>query len=383
MIMQTDSSTRDPGMPARNPRRHSKRRKVATALVSLALAWLAGEQTLRWLGLPADERVFYINKETENWDCYCSNPRNYFVERKSADGKSTIYCVDHSHDAPRVRALFTPENANAFKIVAVGDSFTWGLGVKAADNYPSLIGQFLQDRAGRPVAVSNHAQVGRMIAEIQVEMAQALAAGVPDLCVYGFVLNDPIDERDVREGFLGPTDKAAGMDNPDIDDGINIRTANLRKFRLESTGGWLRNHSRIADMAFRQWEWRQIQQHCLREYLELYDPAKNSKGLEATWEMLQAMHQLQAQAGKRFLVVIFPLFVDTDGNYPFAGIHQQLADGLRQRGIEFLDLLPAYRNYRCRDLWVHDVDRHPNELAHRVAAEAIVQHLLDTGIKGR
>jgi hypothetical protein len=40
-----------------------------------------------------------------------------------------------------------------------------------------------------------------------------------------------------------------------------------------------------------------------------------------------------------------------------------------------VDLLPAYRGRRPADLWAHPVDRHPNELAHRLAAAAIRDYL--------
>lgn len=98
-----------------------------------------------------------------------------------------------------------------------------------------------------------------------------------------------------------------------------------------------------------------------------------------TWAAIAEMRQLQAQSGKRFLVVIFPLFVDTDSNYPFADLHRIVAERLKAMNVDYLDLLPVYQKYRAKDLWVHPLDRHPNEIAHRIAADAISEFLVSKG----
>lgn len=367
--------------PAEDPsdRIHRKRGwpKALALLTSVVIGLVLAEGILAFVGLPSDDLVF-INKETEAWDCYCSNPRGYFVPRQSSDG-TTIYCVDHSDDPPRVIDLFDAQNANKFKILTIGDSFTWGLGVKVKDGFPYLLGEDLAEATGVPVAVSNHGQVGRMIAEIHQEMRQALTAGVPDVCVYGFVLNDPLDNTVGRVFPVAPLEKAPGMDSADVDDGINIRTANLKKLRIESTGSRIRRFSRVLDLALSQWEWYRIQQATLAYYRDLYDPAKNGDALRVTWRMIAEMNQLQRQTGKHFLVVIFPLFIDVDKDYPFEAIHRLVARQLQSAGIDVLDLLDVYRAYPSESLWVHPLDRHPNDVAHRIAARAIRDEILRRG----
>ena len=80
----------------------------------------------------------------------------------------------------------------------------------------------------------------------------------------------------------------------------------------------------------------------------------------------------QRLADKRFLVVVFPMFIDTDGDYPLRRCHEVVVQALKSRGVEVLDLLPIYGKTPPKELWVHPLDRHPNDLAHRMAAEAIV-----------
>jgi hypothetical protein len=48
-----------------------------------------------------------------------------------------------------------------------------------------------------------------------------------------------------------------------------------------------------------------------------------------------------------------------------------IAAFLDSAGIARHDLLPALRGRTDESLWVHPVDRHPNEIAHRLAAESL------------
>ena len=67
-----------------------------------------------------------------------------------------------------------------------------------------------------------------------------------------------------------------------------------------------------------------------------------------------------------------PLLVGLESAYPFDPVHRTLAGFCAGASIPFHDLLPAFRGRRTSELWVHEVDRHPNELAQAIAADALV-----------
>jgi lysophospholipase L1-like esterase len=373
------------GMARSRARRPASLRvKLLAMAVSLGLSLIVAELALAALGLPGEEELFRPGNETlakDNsiaWDCYCSNPRGYFVERKTADGR-TIYCVDHANEPPKDLDLRLPEFAQARKIVTVGDSFTWGLGVKTVDSWPYRLGPLLSEAGGRRTVVSNHAHVGRWIAEIYEEMRNALGRGQPDIVVYGYVLNDPFDLRAEAKPMVAPTKKDAAMDSGHVYDGINVRTSNMKRLRLESPLGGLRRYSRVLEMIARRMEWSAIEGATRRYYLDLHDPARNGAGMTKTWDTIATMDRLQKQQGKRFLVVIFPLFEKCDGDYPYRSCHERVREELSKRDIAVFDLLPTYSKTPTADLWVHELDRHPNEVAHRLAAEAIAAELKRLG----
>jgi hypothetical protein len=77
------------------------------------------------------------------------------------------------------------------------------------------------------------------------------------------------------------------------------------------------------------------------------------------------------------VVVIFPLFANPlDDAYPFRGIHEKVAAVARGAGARVVDLLPEYRNLSWELLVVNGAaDEHPNEIAHRIAAGAVLHEL--------
>ncbi len=80
----------------------------------------------------------------------------------------------------------------------------------------------------------------------------------------------------------------------------------------------------------------------------------------------------------RLLVVSWPLLVGLDAGYPFEPVHRTLAGFFAREGIRYQDLLPAFRGRRPADLWVHEVDRHPNERAQAIAADALLPVVRET-----
>lgn len=376
-MQDSERSERAAAKSPRERRTTSFRAKLALLFGAVVFAVFVCEIALRILGLPSEELTFLPKDGSVDWDCYCTNYRNYFIPKKLPNGQM-IYCVEHAAgEPPREASLVEARKNGAYSVLAIGDSFTYGLGVKVVDSWPYRLNQLLSKSRNEKVVVSNVAKVGRHVMEILEGQYVPFSEPPPDLCVYGFCLNDPLWMPAAgadRANPLGPMKKDAKMETEDIDDFINVRTANLKQMRIESSFGGLRKRLRTLDVAFRAWESRQIQNRTLQFYLDLYDPVKNAKGLETTWNAIQRMSDHQKNAGKRFLLVVFPMFIDTDGNYPLQRCHDAVVQAMKTRGIEVLDLLSTYRKTPAKELWVHPLDRHPNDVAHRMAAEAIAGH---------
>jgi hypothetical protein len=97
----------------------------------------------------------------------------------------------------------------------------------------------------------------------------------------------------------------------------------------------------------------------------------NAEGWAATLDHIEAMQRTVRSRGASFLVALWPLFVDLDGDYPFDDTHRAIAEGVRARGVPFVDTLEAFRTEPASALWVHPADHHPNGPAHARFARAI------------
>lgn len=94
-------------------------------------------------------------------------------------------------------------------------------------------------------------------------------------------------------------------------------------------------------------------------------------------QRLRGLHDLCRAKGARLLVVTFPLLNALGPDYPYRDVHERLNAFWSGLGVPHLDLTPAYAGRRARDLTIGRYDAHPNEAAHAIAAEAIVQFLRD------
>jgi hypothetical protein len=86
---------------------------------------------------------------------------------------------------------------------------------------------------------------------------------------------------------------------------------------------------------------------------------------------MRDMDRRMRERGGHFLVASWPLLVDLDA-YPFAAADEAIARFCAEAGIMRLDLRTALRGHTAESLWVHPVDHHPNEIAHGLAAEALL-----------
>jgi hypothetical protein len=105
-----------------------------------------------------------------------------------------------------------------------------------------------------------------------------------------------------------------------------------------------------------------------------------------TWQRHQSdLRQLKQEienAGGRLCVVTFPLFHLLDAYDEYQPCHDELRGFWSSLDVPHLDLTSIYEGMPAAKLVVSPSDAHPNELAHAMAAEAIL-HFLDGAMQQR
>ena len=101
----------------------------------------------------------------------------------------------------------------------------------------------------------------------------------------------------------------------------------------------------------------------------------------AEWRRAQqnllTLRDMAASDRARFGVATFPMLYGFEERpYPFQPAMDAVESFCRASGIPHLSLLPAFRGRRATDLWVSEINKHPNAEGHAIAAEALLPFVL-------
>lgn len=244
----------------------------------------------------------------------------------------------------------------AFRILVLGDSFTWGWRVPPAKTYVSQLTRKLRDHApSRVLETVNWSRSGWNTWEEWRSIRNRLEEWNPDLLLLGFVLNDA-DPTNPKER--------------------ERRWSQLRQRTPEApAGAALYASSRLFRRLYDAFEARRSRTMMVDYYRSLY----RADGWRKARTALRRLHQEAARLKIPFLVIVFPIFEsDLDDGYAYRDLHTLVCGAVRELGTRCLDLLPAYEGMDGRSLAVEPfVDAHPSKLAHRVAARRIFRYLVD------
>ncbi|MBX7136978.1 MAG: SGNH/GDSL hydrolase family protein [Oligoflexia bacterium] len=242
----------------------------------------------------------------------------------------------------------SPKPAGTFRIAVVGDSFTFGPFLQFDDTFVKRMERWLALNAApsRKFEVLNYGVPSYSTSNEVDLVSKALAEGA-DLILLQITLNDAEAKPLRPEGTITAFEK-----NLDLSSGL-LKHSKLAQFIA------LRLHNRASRLDYEHY------------YEELFS---NWRTFGPFKDALRRIEQNCRTAGVPVAAVVFPLFGHpVDLSYPFADIHRKIADTLSGLRIPMLDLLEAYRGVPIERMQViPGVDRHPNEIAHRIAAEHIL-----------
>ena len=112
------------------------------------------------------------------------------------------------------------------------------------------------------------------------------------------------------------------------------------------------------------------------------DALNQYEGSNSSWsavsKMIEAMNNMAQKNDIKFTVVMIPSIMDFN-NYPFQRINQKMELLCKEKGIDFLDLLPYFKNLDPQKLVVSIIDAHPNSLAHKIIAGALAERVVNGG----
>ncbi|HIE95688.1 MAG TPA: SGNH/GDSL hydrolase family protein [Planctomycetes bacterium] len=147
----------------------------------------------------------------------------------------------------------------------------------------------------------------------------------------------------------------------------------LKRIQEFSDPGFVVENSYLFNTIY--YRWKAFHDPDIGDYYQFVRDLYEGRTWEIQSERLVRLHDLVTQRGGRLIVVTFPFLHALSSNYRYGPIHKQLDRFWQQRDVPHLDLLSVLQEFEPKDVVVSQFDAHPNEHAHSVAAEAIVELL--------
>lgn len=347
-------------------------RKIVILLaVNLLVFYLLSEIILSVLGLPkkydfhsapaqfqrvSDKEIVYVNKPSANIIFrYGNNPRGYF--RKNNE-------VVHSTNKYGFRGLDFELNKakDTYRVIILGDSFTFGEGVYFEDIFSQRMATRLKGQrqiSNKKVEVINLGVGGYNTQQEWMLLKNFAAQLDPDFVILQFALND-------AEPYLFyPFDDGLKRREREADAPMNYGDTGSAPLPIKV--------SRLNKLIWQIHQSKKTNDKLVSHYLNLYEDS--NPDWQETKKIFAYLKKYSEGNNVPFLVVTFPLLYQLNDNYPFSIIHKKLTAELEKNHLNYIDLLSNLKNKRDRELWVYPTDQHPNEVVHRIAADEIVKKI--------
>jgi hypothetical protein len=299
---------------------------------------------------------------------YDGNPRGYFGPANEVEHVTNRLGFRGPEFALTMRdgRVVAHKPEGVVRLVFLGDSFTFGEGVRYPDTYPSRTAALLQKRSppGAPEFEAYNLGVGGYNTTQELLLLERLGLeALPDCVVLGYVLNDAepplfaIDPETNRPRRVArPVEEAAGDPVPPATLPYRLRTARAVWQLLANRG---------------------LSRRMVAHYRSLYEDG--SPGWQESRRALRRIVALCKGAGVPCWVLLFPVLYELNDRYPFQAIHARIRAEVEGAGGGVIDLFPRLKGRRAEECWVHPADQHPNEVVHRIAAEELSEELLARG----
>ncbi|MBU1125693.1 MAG: SGNH/GDSL hydrolase family protein [Candidatus Omnitrophica bacterium] len=303
--------------------------------------------------------LYYHNKPSERIRfVYENNPRGYFGNNNEIDHITNSWGF-RGDEFSKVKPPQT------FRIIFLGDSFTFGEGVKFDDTYPQKVSKLLRQHYKKlPLSFEsyNFGVGGYNTVQESFLLTQIALQCDPDLVVIGYTLNDPepmLFKYDEKENKVSRRAREFY-----IPEGLSQS--------MPPDSLWFR--SRLAKLVWQAYTKIMLTHKMVAYYRLLF--RENNDGWQKSNTALKEIIDICRERNIPCYVVIFPVLYQLNHGYPFTGIHESIRLQAALHGANSIDLLASLKGLAVEELWVYPTDQHPNEKVHRIAAESLAQAIL-------
>jgi lysophospholipase L1-like esterase len=290
---------------------------------------------------------------------------------------------------------FDVAKGGRFRILVIGDSFTFGYGCTGDEAYPNVMEARLNGAGGRFEVINAGFAACNYPDTYYLYLKERGLALDPDLIIVGLFAGNDLD-HDLAHEHAWPRVDDAGLplriENTlfRVDEGYWVSRTRVLRYRLPVVrnshlaqllvSALKRTRRGGAPMLFNRWIYR-------REYAD-----RTLQVVEKVENLLAATAGLAEERGIPIVFVIIPAREQVYperydfSRYPFMDGHDLdkpqriLKRFLDDRGLVSFDLLPTFREASGDASLYYDVDQHWNGRGHALAGRAIADSLAARGV---
>ncbi len=273
----------------------------------------------------------------------------------------------------RDRIYELPRPPGVLRIACLGDSDTYGTGLDVEETWPKQLETKLRERhPSLAIEVLNAGVYAHNTSQMVAWYRTVVAEFEPQIVILMGNVNDAsgrnMTARENTTSSAAQWNNRLGLTSGLWDEADMVEaTAPIRRTMF------LRRHSRLADFAAHRLHKILMGRHMGWSYNTDWDPSND--GVRMVGEALDELVRLSERDGFRCLAAQYPHLVSLNENYPFRAVAETFERLCTERGLDFVDLLPALAGQEAKQLHVHPHDRHPNRIAGDLVTEALADQL--------
>jgi lysophospholipase L1-like esterase len=310
--------------------------------------------------------------------CVCLFLEGFFriISPKSPEGTTYGKTIKYNSDGFRNRESSIPKPENTFRIVVLGDSFTWGVGLDLEETVPLLVESNMQRKYPSLEVVNAAVPDDNTVRQLD-RFKRAGLKYEPNLVLLIYNLNDIEFIADLA------------MQNDDTNKAVSVfqdeRESNWKKYsQKQGLRGLIYSFQRQSKFI----EFLVPRIGTLLRQLDLLNSLEFSwvqKTLEGFTDdnpgwvkskgALKELHDVSSRQNIQLLVAIHPLLVADADRVKQKRVHEVILRYLSEINVPALDLLPVFDGRTMRDFWINYMDSHPNKDAHQLVARELMPFL--------
>jgi hypothetical protein len=255
-----------------------------------------------------------------------------------------------------------------FRIIVLGDSFTFGHGVSDDETYPNQLEILLN----QPTQSVKYEVLNFAVDDYNAQQEFALLrtkgfAYNPDMIVIGFYYND-IEVKNL---------------NPD-----QTKNGELKDVKQKNRLSWYFNYLRQSSYFIKFLSPRinallrmmGVKSFGTSGRLNDFLSKENIPGWRECQKILLEIKKETQQRDIKLVIVLLVDALRLDKNYPFRQTHKVVKDFLQNNGIPVVDLLDKLDGKDLSGYRVSLLDAHPNPEVHKLYAEEIFKSLIENNL---